>query len=108
MAATALRMLITLPGLILYACEPSIGYLRPRSEQLGYGSRRSVTTLPEPSPAFATRGQESLKQSVFRGVVSQGRHHRVDGHYVTGIPSVVILGGGWPGKLILSFCNRSA
>ena len=61
-----------------------------------------------PSPAFATRGQESLKQSVFRGVVSQGRHHRVDGHYVTGIPSVVILGGGWPGKLILSFCNRSA
>jgi hypothetical protein len=36
------------------------------------------------------------------GVVSQGRHHRMDGHYAIGMPSVVILGGGWPGKLILS------
>jgi hypothetical protein len=59
--------------------------------------QRLIAKIPHgTSPAFATRGQESLKQSVFRGVVSQGRHHTVDGHYVPGIPSVVILGGGLP------------
>ena len=36
------------------------------------------------------------------GVVPQGRHHRMDGDYAIGMPSVVILGGGWSGKLILS------
>lgn len=39
---------------------------------------------------------------ISEGVVSQGRHHRMDGDYAIGMPSVVILGGGWSGKLILS------
>ena len=36
------------------------------------------------------------------GVVPQGRRPRMDGDYAIGMPSVVILGGGWSGKLILS------
>ena len=58
-------------------------------------------------PALLTRlSQLAVKHPsngrISGGVVPQGRHHRMDGDYAIGMPSVVILGGGWSGKLILS------
>ena len=38
---------------------------------------------------------------ISEGVVAQGRHHRVDGHCVFGMPSSVILGGRLLGQVDL-------
>ena len=61
----------------------------------------------KPEGAWLTRlSQLAVKHPsngrISGGVVPQGRHHRMDGDYAIGMPSVVILGGGWSGKLILS------
>ena len=72
------------------------------------GRKHLVTGNNDPPQTFglARLSQLAVKHPsngrISGGVVPQGRHHRMDGDYAIGMPSVVILGGGWSGKLILS------
>jgi hypothetical protein len=60
-------------------------------------ARRSLV-----SPTFATRGQQSLKRSDFRGRGVARSAPQSGRSLCFGMPSFVILGGGCSGKLILS------
>ena len=66
-----------------------------------HGVCRDAGLSSEHVLALSQLREASLKRRI-SGVVPQGRHHRMDGDYAIGMPSVVILGGGWSGKLILS------
>ena len=54
------------------------------------------------NPSFATRAEESPRQAVYCGSVLQGRHHKGRGHCDIGVPSDMILGGGWAGRPIFN------